>query len=51
MERQLLELLPKSEHEMEENVAADGYVMSSALSKKLIDRRSGEGNPPLNHHT
>ena len=51
MARQLLDLLPKREHEMDDNVAADGHVMLSALSKKLIDRWSGEGNPSLNHHT
>ena len=51
MARQLVELLPKREHEMKDNVAADGYVVLSALSKKLIDRWSGEGNPRLNHHT
>ena len=51
MARQLLELLPKRAHEMKNNAAADGYVMLSALSKKLIDRWSGEGNPRLNHHT
>ena len=47
----LLELLPKREHEMKDNVATDGYVKLSTLSKKLIDRWSGEGNPSLNHHT
>ena len=51
MARQLLQLLQKREHEMKDSVAADGYVMLSALSKKLIDRWSGEGNPRLNHHT
>ena len=49
--RQLLELLPQREHEMEDIVATDGFVKLSALSKKLIDRWSGEGNPALNHHT
>ena len=51
MARQLVELLRKREHEMKDNVAADEYVKLSALSKKQIDRWSGEGNPSLNHHT
>ena len=42
MARQLLQLLPKGTHEMKDNVAADGYVILSALSKKLIRKSTSE---------
>ena len=51
MATQLLELLPQREHEMKYSKAADGYVMSIALSKKLIgqvERRGKSTSEPSN---